>query len=176
MDFYQIYNFGKDMRAWLDECIPKKEESYINLVEVDNGAISEDLYYKIQDIKKIIQNDKVTIIITKNGDKTIVKCQDDNTFDPIIGLCMCLLRYLVSPKLYTELQSEIFDIKVPESNIPQSESMNLFLRMLCELSCVTLIGRNIYDEIYIKFYEGLFDKDDISNNVKLKISWESCNE
>lgn len=44
--------------------------------------------------KKVAINEKkgITTIIWKNGDKTQVRCQDDDEFDPEKGILLCVLK------------------------------------------------------------------------------------
>lgn len=57
---------------------------------------SKDAYNKriFLEIKDIIINDPATIILWKDGTKTIVKCQPDDTFDPEKGIAMAILKKL----------------------------------------------------------------------------------
>ena len=43
-------------------------------------------------IEKVIFNDPATIIIWKDGTKTVVKIQEDDTFDPMVGMAMCIAK------------------------------------------------------------------------------------
>ena len=43
-------------------------------------------------IKKVIFNDPATIILWSDGSKTVVKCQDGDTFDPEKGLAMAFVK------------------------------------------------------------------------------------
>lgn len=43
-------------------------------------------------IEKVIFNDPATIVYWKDGDKTVVKCQDEDVFDPEKGLAMCFMK------------------------------------------------------------------------------------
>lgn len=45
-------------------------------------------------IKKVIFNNPATIVIWDNGDKTVVKC-DDEKYDPEKGLAMAITKYLL---------------------------------------------------------------------------------
>ena len=49
------------------------------------------------DIKKVIFNDPATIVIWKDGTKTIVKCGDE-PFDPEKGLAMAISKYVFGNK------------------------------------------------------------------------------
>ena len=49
-------------------------------------------------IKKIIFNDPATIIIWGNGDKTIVKCGEGETYDPEKGMAMAIAKHFLGDK------------------------------------------------------------------------------
>lgn len=49
-------------------------------------------------IKKIIFNDPATIIIWGNGDKTIVKCREGETYDPEKGMAMAIAKHFLGDK------------------------------------------------------------------------------
>lgn len=49
-------------------------------------------------IKKVIFNDPATIVIWKDGTKTIVKCQDGDVFDPEKGLAMAISKRVLGDK------------------------------------------------------------------------------
>lgn len=61
--------------------------SKINSKEVYNKRI-------FSEIKDIIINDPATIILWKDGTKTVVKCQNEDTFDPGTGIAMAILKKL----------------------------------------------------------------------------------
>ena len=43
-------------------------------------------------VKKVIFNKPATIVIWKDGTKTVVKCQGDDKFDPEKGLALCFMK------------------------------------------------------------------------------------
>lgn len=45
------------------------------------------------EIEKVIFNPPATIVIWKNGDKTVVKCSSDDTYDKFTGLLLCIAKY-----------------------------------------------------------------------------------
>ena len=57
---------------------------------------SKEAYNKriFSEIKDIIINDPATIILWKDGTKTVVKCQNEDTFDPETGIAMAILKKL----------------------------------------------------------------------------------
>lgn len=66
------------------------------LTELISKKNSKDVYNKciFSEIKDIIINDPATIILWKDGTKTIVKCQPVDTFDPEKGIAMAILKKL----------------------------------------------------------------------------------
>ena len=62
----------------------------------DSELISKKAYNKriFLEIKDIIINDPATIILWKDGTKTVVKCQNEDTFDPGTGIAMAILKKL----------------------------------------------------------------------------------
>lgn len=57
---------------------------------------SKEAYNKriFSEIKDIIINDPATIILWKDGTKTVVKCQNEDIFDPGTGIAMAILKKL----------------------------------------------------------------------------------
>lgn len=49
-------------------------------------------------IEKVIYNDPATIVFWKNGDKTVVKCQPGDTYDPQKGLALCFMKRALGNK------------------------------------------------------------------------------
>ena len=71
----------------------------------EENCITNDIYtakeaVKIMrnSIKKIIFNDPATIIIWGNGDKTIVKCGEGETYDPEKGMAMAIAKHFLGDK------------------------------------------------------------------------------
>lgn len=64
--------------------------------ELISKKSSKEAYNKriFSEIKDIIINDPATIILWKDGTKTIVKCQNEDTFDPEKGIAMAILKKL----------------------------------------------------------------------------------
>ena len=49
-------------------------------------------------IKDVIFNEPATIVFWKNGDKTVVKCQDGDTYSKELGMAMCIIKGLSGNK------------------------------------------------------------------------------
>ena len=58
----------------------------------------------VENIDRIICNPPATIIIWENGDKSIVKCMDTDTYNPEQGIAMCLLKQMLSDDGYRKLK------------------------------------------------------------------------
>lgn len=64
-----------------------------NKMGVRSLTFKNDLYAsKHNGIEKVIFNNPATIVIWKDGSKTVVKCQDGEVFDPEKGLAMAISR------------------------------------------------------------------------------------
>lgn len=62
-------------------------------------AATSELYSNLRNtIKKVIFNDPATIIIWGNGDKTVVKCGEGDTFDPEKGMAMAIAKRFLGDK------------------------------------------------------------------------------
>ena len=52
----------------------------------------------LRKIDRVIFNDPATIILWKSGEKTVVKCGPNETFDKEKGLAMALCKYILGNK------------------------------------------------------------------------------
>lgn len=55
-------------------------------------------YGIIPEIKKVVFNNPATIVFWATGEKTIVKCQDNEPFDKEKGLALCVMKYIFGNK------------------------------------------------------------------------------
>lgn len=71
-------------------------------------------------IKQVIFNDPATIIIWKDGTKTVVKTQDGEAFDPEKGFTMGIMKYLAGNKsnFNNVLKKWIPEVRFPIRNRP----------------------------------------------------------
>lgn len=67
-------------------------EKFIN--KEDFKMIQMDVKTLLDQIKEVKFNDPATIILWKDGSKTVVKCQNDETFDPEKGLMAAIIKKL----------------------------------------------------------------------------------
>lgn len=54
--------------------------------------------FQFPEIKNVIFHDPATIVFWSDGSKTIVKCQDDDIFDPEKGLAMAISKKVLGNK------------------------------------------------------------------------------
>lgn len=52
----------------------------------------------IPSIKNVIFSPPATVIMWGDGTKTVVKCREGETYDPEVGLAMCLCKRMLSKK------------------------------------------------------------------------------
>lgn len=57
-------------------------------------------------IKRVIYNDRTTILLFDDGTKTITQCSPEDTFDPISGLAIALCKKLVGNRTFHDLIKE----------------------------------------------------------------------
>lgn len=50
--------------------------------------------------ERVIYNDPATIVFWKDGTKTVVKCMEGDTYDPEVGLAMCVCKKLYGSKYH----------------------------------------------------------------------------
>lgn len=95
--------------AMVNSCFASTHNPYIKYFSLKEN----DAY--INNIDRIICNPPATIIIWKNGNKSIVKCMDTDIYNPEQGIAMCLLKQMLSADAYRELK-KIMEKKTEEHN------------------------------------------------------------
>lgn len=56
-------------------------------------SVNKNNFFLMFMIKKVIFNDPATIVLWRDGHKTVVKCQDGDEFDKEKGLAMAIVKY-----------------------------------------------------------------------------------
>lgn len=98
----QIVNEQKIQHEGDPKFMPTREnDSVLKYLTLDD-ALTRKLYYKIQKkqnkavydsmIQKVIFNPPATIVIWRDGSKTVVKCGENDIFDPEKGLAMAISK------------------------------------------------------------------------------------
>lgn len=91
-----------DMRATYD-LVSEKMVTLHNVPEGDITLIKYPTQKKEKltmnsryEVKKILYNGPATIVYWADGEKTVVKCMDTDTFDPMAGFCAALAKRVYS--------------------------------------------------------------------------------
>lgn len=87
-----------------DEMLERSREAFCTY-KVDYTEYSKQ-QKKGNYIVKVIFNNPATIVLWSNGEKTVVKCGDDETFDPEKGLAMAIVKHVYGNKgnYYNEIK------------------------------------------------------------------------
>lgn len=90
-------SFMAGVRNYADITIPPRHGKSMTFREIiKSGGINAGYgimsYSKIPKIKNVIFNYPATIVFWADGDKTVVKCQNDDVFDPEKGLAMAIIK------------------------------------------------------------------------------------
>lgn len=65
---------------------------------------------KLTRVDRIIFNPPATIVIWKDGHKEVVKCSDDELFEPEVGVAMCFMKRIFGSRhRFTKLVYECLD-------------------------------------------------------------------
>ena len=93
---------------------------YNDILSVEKHKASMELRVDIPGmIDRVIFNDPATIIIWKDGSKTVVKRSDDDIWDPEKGFCMAIIKKLYGHtsfiKRFMEPEEEMSILTVEEA-------------------------------------------------------------
>lgn len=92
-----INGVSKPFRIESFETPPFREPritGFIDLIERYNQASSRSN----SKIKEVIFNNPATIVIWNDGSKTVVKCQEGDTYSKELGLAMCMSKKFLGNK------------------------------------------------------------------------------
>lgn len=62
------------------------------VVPLNDNSLTYALIHELFEIKKVIFNDPATIVLWKDGTKTVVKCGKDDVYDEEKGLALCFMK------------------------------------------------------------------------------------
>ena len=84
-------------------------------------------------ITKVIFNDPATIVFWSNGEKTVVKCCENDVYDPEKGLAMAICKYIFGNDNYFH---RVFKDWLPEEKDEEFD-VDLFSKILGNISNVS---------------------------------------
>lgn len=83
---------------WRNNIMPTNYDCYADLLRgTFKVQIDKDRFNK-NSIKDVIFNNPATIVLWKDGTKTVVKCQKGDTYNPELGLAMCIIKKMCGNK------------------------------------------------------------------------------
>lgn len=86
-------------RSYFDSCGERRTSNYIS------------------GIKKVIYNDPATTVIWHDGSKTTIKCHDEDSYDPVIGLLLCVIKKISDGQGYSALCKLLDDAYLRKNDI-----------------------------------------------------------
>ncbi len=124
-------------------------------------------------IKNVIFNPPATIVFWSNGDKTVVKCDETESFDPEKGMAMAISKHALGNKgnYYNEFvkyalkyNNEILDEKLKECGEGfkgeiKENTKNLYYDILSKTTCKAILwtGENVMEiEDFLKPFDTYF--------------------
>lgn len=113
---HKLPNLRLDELAYILDQVKRK----YNLEIVDCGVASVSNLWlkpnttKLPEIKDVIFNEPATIIIWKDGTKTVVKCQEGEDYDPEKGMAMAISKKALGNK---GNYCEVFKKWLPEEEV-----------------------------------------------------------
>lgn len=105
---YTLKQMYTNNRKGINNCL----KEYLNL-QLQYGYHDYNTTSKIPNIKQVYFNEPVTVVLWENGDKTIVRCQNGDTYSKESGLAIAIMKYMSGNK---GRFNDIFKKWIPESN------------------------------------------------------------
>lgn len=117
-DIYPVSINECDLKG--DDLLDAMRYCYNDILSVEKYKASMELRVDIPGmIDRVIFNDPATIIIWKDGSKTVVKRSDDDIWDPEKGFCMAIIKKLYGHtsfiKKFMEPKEEIPILTIEEA-------------------------------------------------------------
>lgn len=123
----------------INECDSKNNEDFLDAMRYCyNDILSVEKYNASMELRvdipgmidRVIFNDPATIIIWKDGSKTVVKRSDDDIWDPEKGFCMAIIKKLYGHTSFIKKFMESEE-KIPILTIEEAcESLKNFGKIL----------------------------------------------
>ena len=117
-------NWGDDTTIQIDAKIVEGLKGKLMLDTIDFRRNKLIVDPKIADskIQNVIFNDPATIVIWSDNTKTIVKCQEGDTYDKELGLAMCIAKKYLGNKGNF---NDVFKKWIPEDNGNNENNISL---------------------------------------------------
>lgn len=87
-DIYKDVYYANELSSYISNSIANLKETFKKLFNLEENNMSR----KSLEVKKVIYSGPCTIVIWADDSKTIVRCQDGDTYSKEVGLLMCLAK------------------------------------------------------------------------------------
>lgn len=126
--FYEVFSGICDIEYKFNNYFETKDELIQRLLTIVNAPYNSipiglhvDHHYKMNKVEretnmniskkpnlkdyisKVIYNDPATIVLWKDGTKTVAKCGKNDKYNPEQGLAICMLEYMLGDKSYNDV-------------------------------------------------------------------------
>ena len=136
----------RDLNNIMNDIMVMASDVFINNKEdhKDNkNTITNDI---ADSIDHIIFNAPATVVFWKDGDKSVVRCHEDDTYDPVTGLAMACLKKSIGDKYNTILKETVVLFKYMLSD--ENWNATNVNKKLQELA--TDLDNGMVDESYVE--------------------------
>lgn len=89
LDMRVIYDLVSEKTHATMHNVPESDMTLVKRPTQQKEKLTMDNRYKV---KKILYNGPATIVYWADGEKTVVKCMESDTFDPMAGFCAALAK------------------------------------------------------------------------------------
>lgn len=128
--------------------------------ELIKGMKGDNMFeYKIRfvisDVKKVIINDPATIILWKDGSKTVVKCTENDEFDPEKGILLALVKHMLFEDSSTRMskwmdeQTKTYEPRKKEADVKKEKD---------DTTESDMLNSGTLAELFERFIRGDFQK------------------
>ena len=100
-----------------DKVNPADVKVYVNKKPVTKSNRSVKIDHEneiLENIDRILFRDPVIVVFWSDRTKTVVRCSEQETFDPEKGLAMAIIKKIFGNKYYMDLKEVIDIFNVPE--------------------------------------------------------------
>lgn len=122
-------------------------------------------------IEKVIFNEPATIVLWSDNTKTVVKCQEGDTYSKELGLAMCIVKKYLGNQSNFNNEFKKWIPKEIES-LPSVAKMRAYIKKYCgRTSCQYCVINNLPQHIFCHCYrKGISDEEIIMNYKAIKES------
>ena len=150
--------------------------------------IEKDLYriltnnIRIPSISKVIHNKPATIILWTDGTKTVVKCGDNDVYDPEKGIAMCIVKKVLGNKgnYYNTIKKWLPEDYIPSQQKNIKMQLGTFVRIIDKKKYKGKFFDKIGKVDRVRIYNGIVSvgvkfNDEVNSRAEDGVYWFSSN-